>query len=53
MTDPEFWKMIRERRESDEGIPIETMFSRLEARERQEKKSAPKAPSRSKGRKKR
>jgi hypothetical protein len=49
MTDPEFWKMIRDRRESDEGIPIDEAFARLEARERRERKAASsKLPSRSK-----
>src|SRR5438270_7134782 len=34
MIDPEFWKMIAERRESDEGIPLEQIEAELAARER-------------------
>jgi antitoxin (DNA-binding transcriptional repressor) of toxin-antitoxin stability system len=36
MTDPDFWRMIRERRESDEGIPLEGVIAELEERERAE-----------------
>jgi len=38
MMDPEFWKMIRERRESDEGIPLEEIEAEITAREREEKR---------------
>jgi hypothetical protein len=34
MMDPEFWKMIRERRRSDYGIPLEDIEAEITARER-------------------
>ena len=38
MMDPEFWKMIRERRESDYGIPLEDIEAEITARERDERR---------------
>ncbi|MDB5290810.1 MAG: hypothetical protein JWL69_2051 [Phycisphaerales bacterium] len=37
MTDPDFWKMIRERRESDEGVPLEVIEAEVAEREKAEK----------------
>jgi hypothetical protein len=37
MTDPGFWKMIAERRASDEGVSLEKVVKRLEAREKRER----------------
>ncbi|MCY2953299.1 MAG: type II toxin-antitoxin system prevent-host-death family antitoxin [Planctomycetota bacterium] len=34
MTDPEFWRMIRERRTSDDWVPFETVKADLLTRER-------------------
>src|SRR5437016_4887352 len=38
MMDPEFWKMIRERRASDDGIPLEEIERQITARERDERR---------------
>lgn len=39
MTDPEFWKMIAERRKEKGGIPLEQAIAELEEREKAEKRS--------------
>ena len=40
MTDPEFWKMIRERRKERGGIPLEVIEAELEQRELTESRKA-------------
>src|SRR5881394_1231463 len=49
MMDPEFWKMIRERRKSDDGIPLEEIEAEITARERDERRKRPKTGVRSGG----
>ncbi len=39
MTDPDFWKMIQERRQSNEGVPMDQVIKELEVRERNESAS--------------
>jgi PHD/YefM family antitoxin component YafN of YafNO toxin-antitoxin module len=38
MTDPKFWEMVRQRRESDEFIPLEQVEAEIAAKERAESK---------------
>src|SRR5688500_3667747 len=42
MVDPEFWKMIRERRkEKGRGIPLEQVMARIARREKADKSAGP------------
>src|SRR4051812_31720840 len=49
MMDPEFWKMIRQRRESDDGVPLEEIEAQITERERVQRRSTRTKPSRSAG----
>lgn len=40
MTDPEFWKMIQERRQEKGGIPLEEIEAEIAERERSEARKA-------------
>lgn len=42
MTDPDFWKMIRERRQETEFVPLEQVMREIEEREAAEKRAAQK-----------